>query len=268
MYGRVHGVALGVTAHRGIARIDVGEVSAAFELGENIAAFLCALDAGGHVFLDLRIGVEVAVDQFLGFAARDAESLRKAEGGDAVDDAEVGGFGLAALIARHLFDGLVEDARGGSGVDVVAGVEVGDHVLVAAEVCHDAQLDLRIVGAEEGAILVGHEGFANLAAVFSANGDVLQVGVRRRKATGGCNCLIEGSVDATGACIDELREGFDVGGEEFLERAVCQNLLHDGVLVAQRLEYFFGGGVLSGFRLPRFFRNLQFFKKYGAHLLR
>ena len=75
-------------------------------------------------------------------------------------------------------------------------------------------------------------------------------------------------MDATGARVDELREGFDVGGEEFLERAVCQNLLHDGVLVAQRLEYFFGGGVLSGFRLPRFFRNLQFLKKYGAHLLR
>ena len=226
------------------------------------------LDASGHVFLDFRISFEIAVDQLLGFSARDAESLRKAEGRDAVDDAEVGGFGLATLVARHFFDGLVEDARGGGGVNVVAGVEVGDHVLVAAEVSHDAQLDLRIVGAEEGAILVGHEGFANFAAVFSANGNVLQVGIRRREATGGRNCLIEGSVDATGARVDELWEGFDVGREEFLERAVCQNLLHDGVLVAECLEYFFGGGVLSGFCLPRFFRNLQFLKKYGAHLLR
>ena len=78
----------------------------------------------------------------------DAEPFREPEGRDAVDDAEIGRFGLAALVARDLFDGFVVDARGGGGVDVVAGVEVGDHVLVAAEVGHDAQLNLRIVGAE------------------------------------------------------------------------------------------------------------------------
>ena len=40
--------------------------------------------------------------------------------------------------------GFVVDARGGGGVDVVAGVEVGDHVLVALRWAMTAQLNLRI----------------------------------------------------------------------------------------------------------------------------
>ena len=177
--GGIHGIAFGIAADGGIARIDVGQVATALKFCEDVTPFFGAIDARVHVFLDLRVGFEIAVYQLFGFPAGDAESFRETEGRDAVDDAEIGRFGLAALVARDLFDGFVEDARSGGGVDVVAGVEVGDHVLVAAEVGHDAQLNLRIVGTEKRTTVVGHKCLADFATVLPANGDVLQVGIRR-----------------------------------------------------------------------------------------
>ena len=43
------------------------------------------------------------------------------------------------------------------------------------EMCHDAQFDLRVVGREELASVIGNEGFADFLAVLVTNGYVLQV---------------------------------------------------------------------------------------------
>ena len=56
-----------IAADGGIARIDVGQVAAALEFREDVASFLGAINARVHVFLDLRVGFEIAVDQLFGF---------------------------------------------------------------------------------------------------------------------------------------------------------------------------------------------------------
>ena len=104
--GGIHGIAFGIAADGGIARIDVGQVATALEFREDVTPFLGAIDARVHIFLDLRVGFEIAVDQLFGFPTGDAEPFRESEGRDAVDDAEIGRFGLAALVARDLFDGV------------------------------------------------------------------------------------------------------------------------------------------------------------------
>ena len=62
-------------------------------------------------------------------------------------------------------------------MNVVTRAEGADEVLVLAEVCHDAQLNLRVVGREEAAMFVGHEAAAYLFAIVASHRNVLQVGV-------------------------------------------------------------------------------------------
>ena len=89
-------------------------------------------------------------------------------------------------------------------MDVVSAEEGVYHVLIFAEVCHDAQLYLRVVGREELAAGVGDERLADFLSVFVADGDVLQVGIAGAEASGSGHCLVEGGVDASRAWVDEL----------------------------------------------------------------
>ena len=121
---------------------------------------------------------EVVVDDGLGFGPGDvAEALGESEGGDAVGDAEVDHFGGAALIAVDLFGGDVEEARGGSSVNVLPGTEGFEEAGVLTEGGEDAQLNLGVVGGEELPTVARDEGFADLASTGTADRDVLQVGI-------------------------------------------------------------------------------------------
>ena len=178
LYRGIDGAPLGVTADDGVARPDVGQEEAAAEERLHVTLLRGRLDRCVHVSLDAWVGGEVAVDQLAGFGAGDGEALGQAKGGDAVDDAKVGRLGAAAHVGGDLLGGDAEDLGGRGGVDVGTVAEGVGHVFVAAEMGHDAQLDLRIVGRkEDGFGVVSGEGFADLAAQLLAHGDVLQVGV-------------------------------------------------------------------------------------------
>ena len=71
-----------------------------------------------------------------------------------------------------------------------------EHRLVVAQVGHQAQLNLRVVGAEEDVAVGGDEGAANFLAVVGAHGNVLQVGIGRGQASRGGDGLVIGGVDA------------------------------------------------------------------------
>ena len=152
-------------------------------------------------------------------------------------------------------------------MDVVALDEGFDHVGVFAEVGHDAQLDLRVVGREEFAAVVGDEGLADLLAVLVADGDVLQVGVARAESAGGGDGLVERRVDASRPRVDELGQGFGVGAQQLLQAAVLQYLAYDVVLAAEAFEHFFGGDVLAGLGLLGFLHQLEAVEEHFAHLL-
>src|SRR5207248_5782660 len=73
------------------------------------------------------------------------------------------------------------------------------------------------------------------APFFTADGDVVKVGVLRTQPTGAGDGLVEAGVDAvvTG---DEGEQALAVGRPELLDLAVAQKLLDDGVLAPQFLE--------------------------------
>ena len=62
-------------------------------------------------------------------------------------------------------------------MDVATLTEGFHHVLVLAQVCHDAQLYLRVVGREEQAAWLWNEATANLLAIIIPYWDILQVRV-------------------------------------------------------------------------------------------
>ena len=143
--GGVHGVPLGERAQGGVPRVDVRQVAPPAENGLHVAG----LAGGGfrvfYVGADGRERGEVVFDELLCFPPSDAQALGEAEGGYAVQDAEIGGLGDPALLGGDLFMRDAEDLRCRGAVDVDAGAEGFDQMGVAAQVGHDPQFDLGVV---------------------------------------------------------------------------------------------------------------------------
>ena len=78
--------------------------------------------------------------------ALDAELLREPERAHPVDQSEVDGLDVAALVGRDVRERNAEDLGGGRPVDVRAFVECPDERGIRGQVRHDPQLDLRIIG--------------------------------------------------------------------------------------------------------------------------
>lgn len=94
----VHGNALGAAADGGVGGGDVADIAAAAGEGFDVALFFGRGDDVVDVALDAGELLEVGVDDLAGFLTWDAEALGEAEGGDAVDDAEIDHFGSAAHV--------------------------------------------------------------------------------------------------------------------------------------------------------------------------
>ena len=266
LYGRVDGVAFGIASYGGVARTDVRQETLAAEDGFHIPLPAARLDAGVHVFLHAGVGLEISVDKLLGFLAVHVHSLGQSECRYAVDDSEVGGLGLAAHVWSDGVQVCLIDFGGCRGVYVMSASESLDHVRIAAEVSHDAQFDLRIVGREELASVIGDEGFADLLAVLVTDGDVLQVGVAGAEPSRGRHRLVERRVDASCVRIDELGECLDVGAEQFLQAPVFQYFFYDRMSAPQAFERFLVGDILSRLGFPGLVCDLQPVEQDFSHL--
>ncbi len=96
---RIDGGALVERADRGIGAPDLGIVTLAAEQGQHVAVLLGERLALLHVIADAGKALEVFPDIGGGLLAGDAELVGEAEGGDAVDDAEVDRLGAATNLA-------------------------------------------------------------------------------------------------------------------------------------------------------------------------
>ena len=120
-------VALGQPADDRIARTDVRQHPLASEQRADVAGFAGFAYHVLHVFFDAREGGEISVDDRFRFGARNLQPLGEPESGDAVNDAEVGRFGLPPLFARYVGRSDAEDSRGGRRVDIGIVREGVDH---------------------------------------------------------------------------------------------------------------------------------------------
>ena len=248
-------------------RIDVRQVTFAFEYRFDIAFFFCDADTLVHVIADTRIAFEITFYKLFGFCPGNVQPFGKSEYGDAVDDPEIGRFCLAAHVAGHF---LYRDAvylGGGCGVDIGAAAEGFDHVLVLAQMGHDAEFDLRVVRREEGAIfVVGNECFTDLTSQFVADRDILEIRIRRTQAAGSRDGLVERGVDLACFRINQFGKGIYIGTQQFFQSAIFQQLAYHRVFGTHFFQNIFARTVTACFCLFGFLFDLEMFEKDFAHL--
>src|SRR5262249_2293012 len=172
----VDGEALSGGAHGRVARIDVVDAAAAAEDSLDIAVLAGVGDAMVEERADARVAGEVAIDELLGLATTHACLAGQAEGGLAVDDAEVDGLRAGPLLLRYVSRRHGEELAGDEVVDVLVFGKSVPERLIPAEMGEDAQLDLRVISLEQDAVLVaGDECPADLRAGRGADWNVLDV---------------------------------------------------------------------------------------------
>ena len=130
---------------------------------------------------------------------------------------------------------MINAGRCGS-VNVVPRAEVFNHALVAAQLRHDAEFNLRIVGREKRTPLLWHKSLADFAPVIAANRNVLQVGIARREASCGRHSLVERRMDVSCLRINQFRQRINIRADELFQRTVGKNLPNDGMLGAQGFQ--------------------------------
>ena len=84
-------------------------------------------------------------------AALDAKLLREPERAHPVDQPEVDGLDVTALVGRDLRERHAEDIGGSRPVDVRAFLKRAQERGIGRQVRHDAQFDLRIIGGDDHA---------------------------------------------------------------------------------------------------------------------
>ena len=113
---------------------------------------------GLHAFVKLLQALqalEVTGDEVLGLRGADLELLGQFLGAHAVDEAEVDGLGIAALVRAHLVGRQVIDQGRRAGVDVLAVAEGFQQCRILRDMGQHAQLHLRIVGRDQQAARPG-----------------------------------------------------------------------------------------------------------------
>ena len=132
LHGGVDGGAFGGLAALAVAAADFRQVEAAAEQGFHVALFR-GLGAGFfHVAFYAGVAFEVQVDVVLGFLARQAQLFGETKGAHAVDQAEVDGLGVAAVVVADLVQALAPHFCGGGAVNIQAFFEGIGEALVAA----------------------------------------------------------------------------------------------------------------------------------------
>ena len=198
LQGRVERGALGKIAHVDLLRCDFGDGADAAEERAGHAGFARLVQGFFQVFFYAAIASEIGVDEFRGFFRVDTELRGQAERRLAVDNSKINGLGGAAVrgVLRHGAD--AENFLRGARVDVLPGLERFDQHRVLGKMRQDAQLDLRIIGREQRIAGASGKRGANLAAEFSAYGNVLQVRVGGTQTSRGRAGLAEAGVQASG----------------------------------------------------------------------
>ena len=266
LHGRVDGGALGPGAARAVGGVDFGQVQPAAHHGLDIAFGFGALPCFIHVLLHAGVAGKILFNKVFRSRVVNAQRPRQAIGAHAVDQPEVDGFGIAALLTAHLVNRHAKHFAGGSAVHIQPVVEGFEQRRITADVGHDAQLNLAVVGARNHAARGGHKSLAHAPAFCCADGNVLQIGVVAAQAARDRNGLRVVRVHTACARQCKLGQLVGVSALEFCQAAVLQNLGRQREIFRQLFQHFFIG---AGRACRRFFddRQTELGKENVANLL-
>jgi len=154
----------------------------------------CFIQPGFHT----REFLKVFLDEVFGFRQGQVGGARQAEGAHAIDQAEIDGFRMAALLLGHLLDWHTVDRSGGGGVDILPFMESLYHGFILGDMRHDPQFNLGVINCQELFARRGDETLPNAAPKVSSGWDVLQIRILRGDTTCDGACLVKCGVNPTG----------------------------------------------------------------------
>ena len=68
--------------------------------------------------------------------------------------------------------------------------------------------------------------------------------------------------------INQFGKGIDIGTDEFLQTSMFQDICHNFMFVAQLLQHFFRGDILTCLGFLGFLNDLQFIEEHLTNLFR
>jgi hypothetical protein len=172
---------------------------------------------------DAFVAPEIGSDEARGFCAGNAQRLAEPTVPLTVNHPEIHGLCSRPVFARELFFAQLENFERGTGVNVLAGAKSVQQHRILRQMREDAQLDLRVIRAHEHVAGGRDERLTDLASELGANGNVLQIRVGRRQASGGRHGLFPGRMDAAGAGVQEQRQSIDVCAFQLAQLANLEN---------------------------------------------
>ena len=181
LHHEVHGEPLAEGSSLPVRRADLRHRPSSPEQRRDVAVAFCLFDRAFDEVLHEWEAREIRVDVLLRLLTRNLEVLRQPVRGDAVDDSEVDHLRDRPISARQLGRILSEHLDRGGGVDVIAARERLAQLRLSGNVREDPKLDLRVVGRQEAASLLGDERRPDLLADLGSNRNRLQVRIRRRQ---------------------------------------------------------------------------------------
>ncbi|MPN38333.1 hypothetical protein SDC9_185857 [bioreactor metagenome] len=139
------------------------------------------------------------------------------------------------------------------------------HGGIIRQVCQHAQLNLRVIRGEDQAVLIMRDkGFAQFAAHFVSNRNILQIRFGGGQSACHRQRLLKVGMDSA-VFIDCIAQSLDIGRVQFGNLPVIHDLFNDGVFVDQSVQDRLIGGI-PGFCFLAV-RQIQLFKQNHAQLL-
>ena len=134
-------------------------------------------------------------------------------------------------------------------MDIATAFKRLDHALVGAQLGRDPQFNLRIIGGENQVVVaLGDESPADLAPLFAADRDILQVRPIGFHPPRGRHQLVVVRVDPPGLFVDRARQHIDIGGLELGMQTIIEDILRDLMTIGQTAQNLLAGLVLTGLR--------------------
>ena len=130
-----------------------------------------------HIRPNSREAFKIAIDKALRLAARNAQVARQPKAGNSVNHAKIDRLGPASYVRRHLVERYVEHFGCCHRMDVQAIGKRLPECRNISDMRENTQLDLAVVQRDQRFALFGDKCFADAAAFFGSDGDILQVGV-------------------------------------------------------------------------------------------
>ena len=238
--------------------MDVRQPAPTSKKGFSITRFFRLLNAPPHIVSHGRIHGKVILDKPLRLAHRHTELLREAKGRNAINHTKVRPLGVIALQRGDTLHVHLKDARGGSRMDVMPKLKIVHHIRITAQVGHDAQLDLRIVGRDERPIReAGDKRVTYTFPLRGAHRDILNVWIARGEPPGRGYRLIVVRMDAPRNAIHKCRKGIHVGRYQLFFLTIGQYCLNGRVAVRVFTELHLTRIVLPGLGSLRLFSHLK-----------